>query len=105
MCVCEGGAGTLCCAAAPCCETAAAAACAEAWVRRCWVLLMLCLAAEAWVSVCRLMLLLLCHAPAAAACLQVGGLGDVVTGLARACLARGHNVEVMLPVSTGAEGV
>ena len=28
---------------------------------------------------------------------QVGGLGDVVTGLARACLARGHNVEVMLP--------
>lgn len=29
--------------------------------------------------------------------MQVGGLGDVVTGLARACLARGHNVEVMLP--------
>lgn len=29
--------------------------------------------------------------------LQVGGLGDVVTGLARACLARGHNVEVILP--------
>ncbi|BDA42114.1 Glycogen synthase 1 [Coccomyxa sp. Obi] len=28
---------------------------------------------------------------------KVGGLGDVVTGLARACLARGHNVEVMLP--------
>ena len=28
---------------------------------------------------------------------QVGGLGDVVTGLARACLARGHNVGVMLP--------
>ena len=27
----------------------------------------------------------------------MGGLGDVVTGLARACLARGHNVEVMLP--------
>jgi hypothetical protein len=29
---------------------------------------------------------------------KVGGLGDVVTGLARACLARGHNVEIMLPV-------
>lgn len=28
---------------------------------------------------------------------QVGGLGDVVTGLARACLARGHHVEVILP--------
>lgn len=28
---------------------------------------------------------------------QVGGLGDVVTGLARATLARGHNVEIMLP--------
>ncbi|KAK9918038.1 hypothetical protein WJX75_000711 [Coccomyxa subellipsoidea] len=28
---------------------------------------------------------------------KVGGLGDVVTGLARACLTRGHNVEVMLP--------
>lgn len=28
---------------------------------------------------------------------QVGGLGDVVTGLARACLERGHSVEVMLP--------
>lgn len=28
---------------------------------------------------------------------KVGGLGDVVTGLARACLARGHSVEVMLP--------
>lgn len=27
----------------------------------------------------------------------MGGLGDVVTGLARACLMRGHNVEVMLP--------
>jgi starch synthase len=27
----------------------------------------------------------------------VGGLGDVVTGLARACLMRGHKVEVMLP--------
>ncbi len=24
-------------------------------------------------------------------------MGDVVTGLSRACLARGHNVEVMLP--------
>ena len=24
-------------------------------------------------------------------------MGDVVTGLARACLERGHNVEVMLP--------
>lgn len=29
---------------------------------------------------------------------KVGGLGDVVTGLARACLGRGHNVEIMLPV-------
>ena len=29
--------------------------------------------------------------------LQVGGLGDVVTGLARACRDRGHTVEVMLP--------
>lgn len=28
---------------------------------------------------------------------KVGGLGDVVTGLARACLARGHVVEIMLP--------
>eukprot|EP00850_Spirogloea_muscicola_P010526 SM000062S19912 [mRNA] locus=s62:323189:328432:+ [translate_table: standard] len=28
---------------------------------------------------------------------KVGGLGDVVTGLARACLARGHCAEVMLP--------
>jgi starch synthase len=28
---------------------------------------------------------------------KVGGLGDVVTGLARACAARGHNVRVMLP--------
>jgi hypothetical protein len=28
---------------------------------------------------------------------QVGGLGDVVTGLARACLEEGHKVEVILP--------
>ncbi|PIN02883.1 Starch synthase [Handroanthus impetiginosus] len=28
---------------------------------------------------------------------KVGGLGDVVTGLARACLTRGHKVEVFLP--------
>jgi starch synthase len=28
---------------------------------------------------------------------KVGGLGDVVTGLARACLARGHRVQVALP--------
>ena len=28
---------------------------------------------------------------------KVGGLGDVVTGLARACMARGHTVDVMLP--------
>ncbi|XP_074286788.1 uncharacterized protein LOC141611994 [Silene latifolia] len=28
---------------------------------------------------------------------KVGGLGDVVTGLARACLSRGHSVHVMLP--------
>eukprot|EP00884_Botryococcus_braunii_P005626 jgi/Botrbrau1/15064/Bobra.118_2s0012.1 len=28
---------------------------------------------------------------------KVGGLGDVVTGLARACLAKGHVVEVVLP--------
>ncbi|CAK0748133.1 hypothetical protein CVIRNUC_001816 [Coccomyxa viridis] len=28
---------------------------------------------------------------------KVGGLGDVVTGLARACIERGHAVEVMLP--------
>ncbi|KAF3437251.1 hypothetical protein FNV43_RR20004 [Rhamnella rubrinervis] len=28
---------------------------------------------------------------------KVGGLGDVVTGLARACLSRGHRVGVMLP--------
>lgn len=27
----------------------------------------------------------------------MGGLGDVVTGLARASLERGHNVEVVLP--------
>ncbi|KAI3425281.1 hypothetical protein D9Q98_009048 [Chlorella vulgaris] len=32
-----------------------------------------------------------------APCAKVGGLGDVVTGLARACLGRGHNVEIMLP--------
>lgn len=29
--------------------------------------------------------------------LQVGGLGDVVTGLARACLERGHHVQVIMP--------
>ncbi|KAG9449378.1 hypothetical protein H6P81_009343 [Aristolochia fimbriata] len=28
---------------------------------------------------------------------KVGGLGDVVTGLARACLSRGHKVQIMLP--------
>jgi hypothetical protein len=28
---------------------------------------------------------------------QVGGLGDVVTGLAKACIARGHTVEIILP--------
>ncbi|GFP84465.1 probable starch synthase 4 chloroplastic/amyloplastic [Phtheirospermum japonicum] len=28
---------------------------------------------------------------------KVGGLGDVVTGLARACLTRGHKVDVFLP--------
>ncbi|KAL5974230.1 hypothetical protein ACLOJK_030894 [Asimina triloba] len=28
---------------------------------------------------------------------KVGGLGDVVTGLARACLLRGHKVDIMLP--------
>ncbi|XP_057980661.1 uncharacterized protein LOC131166276 [Malania oleifera] len=28
---------------------------------------------------------------------KVGGLGDVVTGLARACLSRGHRVDIMLP--------
>jgi starch synthase len=28
---------------------------------------------------------------------KVGGLADVVTGLSRECLARGHNVEVLLP--------
>ena len=28
---------------------------------------------------------------------EVGGLGDVVTGLARAHLCAGHNVEVILP--------
>lgn len=28
---------------------------------------------------------------------KVGGLGDVVTGLARACLSRGHKVNVFLP--------
>lgn len=28
---------------------------------------------------------------------KVGGLGDVVTGLARACFSRGHRVDVMLP--------
>lgn len=29
--------------------------------------------------------------------MQVGGLGDVVTGLSRACLMRGHHVVVVLP--------
>lgn len=29
---------------------------------------------------------------------QVGGLGDVVTGLSRACLLRGHSVVVLLPL-------
>ncbi|XP_058223107.1 probable starch synthase 4, chloroplastic/amyloplastic [Rhododendron vialii] len=29
---------------------------------------------------------------------KVGGLGDVVTGLARACLSRGHKVDIMLPL-------
>ncbi|KAL6980341.1 starch synthase [Sarracenia purpurea var. burkii] len=28
---------------------------------------------------------------------KVGGLGDVLTGLARACLSRGHKVDIMLP--------
>lgn len=28
---------------------------------------------------------------------KVGGLGDVVTGLARACLLRGHTVDIILP--------
>lgn len=28
---------------------------------------------------------------------KVGGLGDVVTGLARACLSRGHKLDIMLP--------
>lgn len=28
---------------------------------------------------------------------KVGGLGDVVTGLARACLSQGHTVDIMLP--------
>ena len=28
---------------------------------------------------------------------KVGGLGDVVTGLARSCTSRGHNVEIILP--------
>ena len=28
---------------------------------------------------------------------KVGGLGDVVTGLARSCTARGHDVEIILP--------
>lgn len=28
---------------------------------------------------------------------KVGGLGDVVTGLARACLYRGHTIDIMLP--------
>ncbi|KAL7224817.1 hypothetical protein ACSBR1_026158 [Camellia fascicularis] len=28
---------------------------------------------------------------------KVGGLGDVVTGLARACLSRGHKVDIMIP--------
>jgi hypothetical protein len=28
---------------------------------------------------------------------QVGGLGDVVTGLARSCMARGHAVTVIMP--------
>ncbi len=29
--------------------------------------------------------------------MQVGGLADVVSGLGKACLQRGHKVEVMLP--------
>ncbi|XP_077227348.1 uncharacterized protein LOC143860546 isoform X2 [Tasmannia lanceolata] len=29
---------------------------------------------------------------------KVGGLGDVVTGLARACISRGHKVDIMLPL-------
>ncbi len=29
--------------------------------------------------------------------LQVGGLGDVVTGLSRACIVRGHSVRVLMP--------
>ncbi len=32
-----------------------------------------------------------------APCAKVGGLGDVVTGLSKACLAQGHSVEVILP--------
>ncbi len=29
--------------------------------------------------------------------LQVGGLGDVVSGLSKACLDRGHHVQVIMP--------
>lgn len=32
-----------------------------------------------------------------APCAKVGGLGDVVTGLSKACLAQGHSAEVILP--------
>jgi starch synthase len=35
---------------------------------------------------------------------KVGGLGDVVTGLARAHLLNGHNVEVILPYYSSIEG-
>lgn len=28
---------------------------------------------------------------------QVGGLGDVVSGLAKACMERGHNVSIIMP--------
>ncbi len=31
-------------------------------------------------------------------CAQVGGLGDVVSGLAKACLERGHHVQVVIPM-------
>lgn len=49
-------------------------------------------------GVCRvLVLLLILDFPSSCPSRQVGGLGDVVTGLARACLARGHRVEVLLP--------
>jgi hypothetical protein len=55
-------------------------------------LLLLLLLVRLLLPLLMLLLLLVCSMQQ-----QVGGLGDVVHGLARTCLARGHNVTVIMP--------